>query len=830
MAGSKVNNPQVTPSTAAPDNGNSKDPEFEALLRRTPWRRWSATSAEGCPVLKDNVYFRVGARRGDRRLMNEPDLDATVMEGCSVEDIQEQCTVRASHVFYKLPYWNECAMRGPDPMHTLGGVVSDILTLVKGEAYTREKMPAIARFEHFVNLPDRWHALLAKYLPESIRKRYYPGPGPHQAAPGSDSGTDGSDESAGGECSDSEPSCSNRRRRGGRAKGSGRLAGITKKQAHRGSSRVKQRQSRSAKGKKKPREQPVREGLPWKATPSARARALGRLKALVSSGYAPSSIAYSELHNCMGNLGWLKTHHKVLLAGDLGKYALCAGGGQAGGNVVGEPYLRAYCDLLDAISALWSTHVRYDRLDALERGLVHALVRFEACVPGWEMDRLLHLLIHVPERMRWSGPCWAHSMFPFERLWGRIDKWRKSHKHPEASIIKAYRAYMAAIQVMGNVLDTSSLGAQAEEDEGADEDDSRSDSDSHSDTDSDDSHSDTESVDGGDTESDSDSSSDNEGEQRSRGPMPPPANIRNDELERSVDYLLMPQYVHDLHVPRLQLDGPLNKGLPYLPLGSRSVSVRKEGMRLRWQLHEYYLRGEGGSGPGVVPGTTLAYMPNYAPITPSNMYADMWNQYVIDSYGGRYDAGNQQRVLDMLDKWQRWALEKRSEGIEYSEQQISCCQGPSSILECFARASVNGIVFKREAACSHRKAKGDCLIVTYTAEGRNDVRYWAGIATKFYRHRRPDAPAASLHATASNAFELVVDAKWFDLPAGRQQSEDHIRGLLFKRAFRRVSKDDLWPLREVMPTQFVMAPYDDSKFILLHRSADWRDRDQWFLH
>jgi len=820
----KVNNPPARDDSVPADDPSIKDPEVEKYLRNSRWIHWQPHGDATMPPMnfKESWYFQTGARRADRRLLGEPDLHVEdyLGEGESLEDLSDdflnQSTVKASHVFYKLPYWSEAHMRGPDPMHTIGGVVGDLFALVKGDAYTLDRLRAISRFEHYVNPPDRWHGLLAKYLPEHIKKNYYPN------AEGSQS--EDSDGLSEDELQDNgrHSRGRGRGRKGSRGGACGR--GIQKR-------KVSSKRKKKASAKQGPS---VQAGLPWKApafkrsTPSARANGVERLKAMVSEGYVPSSIAYADLHNCLGNLGWLKTHDKVLLAGDIGKYALCALGDDGGASVVSDPCLKAYCRLLDAVSALWSTQIRRDKLAEIQVNLVEALAYFELSVPAWELDRLIHLIAHLPQRIKLSGPCWAMSMFPFERLWGRIDQWRRSDKHPEASILNAYLSYMAALKALGAGLE-SFWGGDDGEGRGSEVDDEE-----HT-------------LDRGDNRGQGlDMGGDGQGYGMGGGRREGaggsgegqhvqadgrPDNIRNDELDRSVDFLLMPQYIHNMNSPRFTLEAPLSKGLPWCPLVSRSAQVKLEGQRLKWQLHEYYLRGEGGIGPGVAPGTTLAFLQGYNPVQPANMYADMWNQYVGAKYNRQAPSG-QKRVLEAMAGWREWADGMISQGVAFTDQHVHCCQGPMVMVQRFSRASINGITFRREGLCSHRKAKGDCLIVAYAGDGDGSGRVWAGLASMFYMHRRPDAPA-SLFAdpgVTDACHELIVDAKWFDIPSGRQVSNDHIRGYMFKRSFRKVQKDDLWPLKEVMPTQFVLAPYDKSKFILLHRAADWREREQFFLH
>jgi hypothetical protein len=58
--------------------------------------------------------------------------------------------------------------------------------------------------------------------------------------------------------------------------------------------------------------------------------------------------------------------------------------------------------------------------------------------PAWEQDMIRHLMHHLVRRIPEMGPLWAHSMFPFERLWNRVFKWMTATVHPATTIMNAY--------------------------------------------------------------------------------------------------------------------------------------------------------------------------------------------------------------------------------------------------------------------------------------------------------------------------------------------------------------------------------------------------------
>lgn len=91
------------------------------------------------PEAKDHQYFKKAAQEGDEQIAAGigPDSDA---HG------RKQNGVKASHVFHKLAYWQE-SIRGPDPMHTMGGCIKSVFTMVAGAAYTNDILRELALYE-----------------------------------------------------------------------------------------------------------------------------------------------------------------------------------------------------------------------------------------------------------------------------------------------------------------------------------------------------------------------------------------------------------------------------------------------------------------------------------------------------------------------------------------------------------------------------------------------------------------------------------------------------------------------------------------------------------
>ena len=64
--------------------------------------------------------------------------------------------------------------------------------------------------------------------------------------------------------------------------------------------------------------------------------------------------------------------------------------------------------------------------------------------PAWELDVTRHMVIHLPEQIASRGPPWACSMWSYERLWHRLNRWRSQQVHPEATMVNTYKAFKVA--------------------------------------------------------------------------------------------------------------------------------------------------------------------------------------------------------------------------------------------------------------------------------------------------------------------------------------------------------------------------------------------------
>jgi hypothetical protein len=119
----------------------------EARLLNTPEDQAPLDWDTAAPKDKDNNYFRRAARESDEQIISGINPD-----NCAHS--RKKTGVKASHVFQKLSYWQE-SIRGPDPMHTIGGCIKSIFTMVGGQACTTDLMRLVAEYEHGRN-GGRW--------------------------------------------------------------------------------------------------------------------------------------------------------------------------------------------------------------------------------------------------------------------------------------------------------------------------------------------------------------------------------------------------------------------------------------------------------------------------------------------------------------------------------------------------------------------------------------------------------------------------------------------------------------------------------------------------
>lgn len=103
---------------------------------------------------------------------------------------------------------------------------------------------------------------------------------------------------------------------------------------------------------------------------------------------------------------------------------------------------------LDSLGRLWSRSQRTDQLLSLQQEVRLALVKMETAFPGWELNLNRHNVLHMADACLITGPTPTFTTFFFERLWGRLARWLKQKVQPEATMMFSYRAYQSTCHFM----------------------------------------------------------------------------------------------------------------------------------------------------------------------------------------------------------------------------------------------------------------------------------------------------------------------------------------------------------------------------------------------
>lgn len=148
----------------------------------------------------------------------------------------------------------------------------------------------------------------------------------------------------------------------------------------------------------------------------------------------PAEFAGHHFEKAFGMPGSLKSSEYLLMAGPMGKYLM-------EGCMHAEQQAAVF-EYLDLIGVFWEKTITEQRLQQLEQQMPKVLAKLEALLPAWELDINRHMMLHLAEAVRQHGPCWAWSMFGFERLWGRLTRWMTQTSHPEATMMNSWKAFI----------------------------------------------------------------------------------------------------------------------------------------------------------------------------------------------------------------------------------------------------------------------------------------------------------------------------------------------------------------------------------------------------
>ncbi|KAG1659471.1 hypothetical protein FOA52_005497 [Chlamydomonas sp. UWO 241] len=113
----------------------------------------------------------------------------------------------------------------------------------------------------------------------------------------------------------------------------------------------------------------------------------------------------------------------------------------------------------------WS--ITQDGAVALIADTKDAYAGMEEHFPAWHCTINRHMVMHVAESIVECGPALVTSVLPFERLWKMLVDWMSQCTHPEANMMRSYRAYKVAAAALAEVAahSTDHLLAEDEDDD-----------------------------------------------------------------------------------------------------------------------------------------------------------------------------------------------------------------------------------------------------------------------------------------------------------------------------------------------------------------------------
>jgi hypothetical protein len=174
---------------------------------------------------------------------------------------------------------------------------------------------------------------------------------------------------------------------------------------------------------------------PWHLTKEQIKTGLERGLNLLKTGFVPSLFCSLRIWKVFENPGHLKMSEHILMLGPISKYMLQ--------GLLPTSQQGALFNYLDILGRLWSRKQSICDIDKLISDTAAAQTGMEAHFPGWELNLNRHLIRHIAEASKVSGPVPTFTTFFFERLWGRLGLWLNQHVHPEATMMLQYKNFMA---------------------------------------------------------------------------------------------------------------------------------------------------------------------------------------------------------------------------------------------------------------------------------------------------------------------------------------------------------------------------------------------------
>lgn len=175
--------------------------------------------------------------------------------------------------------------------------------------------------------------------------------------------------------------------------------------------------------------------IPWLLSKDSIKQGINRGKDMVTVGLVPSSLSTIRFWKVFENTGHLKMQEHIVLLGPIGKYLLQ--------GLLPEEQQNALFTYMDNLGRLWSRSLLSSQLSDLRGSVCDSLVGMEVAFPGWELNLNRHNVIHIADACSMIGPTPTFSTFFFERLWARLSRWLKQKVQPEKNMMRSYKAYVS---------------------------------------------------------------------------------------------------------------------------------------------------------------------------------------------------------------------------------------------------------------------------------------------------------------------------------------------------------------------------------------------------
>jgi hypothetical protein len=124
-----------------------------------------------------------------------------------------------------------------------------------------------------------------------------------------------------------------------------------------------------------------------------------------------------------------------------------------------ERYYKHFCSLVKILNLCLQFEISEKDIDEIESGIRDWVVDYERCVPPFRSEKsktesihasslyyqhkperlpacplTIHALLHIPDQIRWMGPCWTTWAFPIERQCGYFQRSIQSRRNPWVSM------------------------------------------------------------------------------------------------------------------------------------------------------------------------------------------------------------------------------------------------------------------------------------------------------------------------------------------------------------------------------------------------------------